>query len=1010
MSDDDDFMQDSDAEQYDFEYEDDDEPEGGDVDIENKYYNAKQLKADSPEEAIEEFLGVQAMEEEKGDWGFKGLKQAIKLEFALGRYDDAVKHYIELLTYVKSVVTRNYSEKSINNMLDYIEKTASDNTAFKCMEEFYSLTLDTFRQNNNERLALKTNLKLAKLFLDKKDYKQLSAKVREIHQACQKGDGTDDPAKGTYSLEAYALEIQMYAEMKNNKRLKAIYQKALTVRSAVPHPKVQGVIRECGGKMHMSEENWKDAQSDFFESFKNYDEAGSMQRIQVLKYLVLTTMLMKSTINPFDSQETKPYRNDPRISAMTDLVGAYQTNDIHRYSSILSDNQDLLADPFIAENIDEVSRNMRTQAVSKLIAPYTRFTLPFVARQIKIPVSEVQDILGVLIVEKKLKAKINQENGTVIVNGADSIDHVQRLRDWTSAIEGLFTTVLNDGEAYRVDDSQAPSEEELVVEELEGPKGSPFSKVKVAVTEPMIERDGEDLADSMSRQPSRTKRDAVIHLSLHLPRIDSHHSQQAATMVVPNPDEMEEFQKLSDQYQPDLRASATRALLPLTNLVTEYAQADPTYVAKTQALARTCEAYRRIIGDGQCTVFGYFEILLRSADHGLVIQEQIRIRSYNEMMKSVGLEVELLEIMFEHTFELFETIRHAIESGNLADSVILNALNDTNVSDSIVYHFKASCLERDRGEFTNQDTQTMTSAYMAANPDSFQPFLEMPLHEYRQLRIDPTNQEIDQIGLQALTTGVIAPGGIAVEVLYLDRSAGDQVTPHNFAPHIAALATVRLLYRPGHYDLIYQSGPIYRPRPTIVHAVSGIHTNWISTTQDDINHCTGLIFPNLYYVPDDEYYGHHDSNPPSTPSFLPQPQYSSPGYTPNAYPQPSSYPREDVRSHAFVPQPPPAQPQYPATSLPPPPLISPDPAIGIRGHSLSSGPTSPAGEPQIRFTQYMVNTDRRRHESIPLDPSTSASFAQNRNYYRNSNFEPECWSPDDEYNTSNNSFGSSNSR
>lgn len=53
-------------------------------------------------------------------------------------------------------------------------------------------------------------------------------------------------------------------------------------------------------------ERWTEAQSDFFESFRNYDEAGSLQRIQVLKYLVLTTMLMKSDINPFDSQEAKP--------------------------------------------------------------------------------------------------------------------------------------------------------------------------------------------------------------------------------------------------------------------------------------------------------------------------------------------------------------------------------------------------------------------------------------------------------------------------------------------------------------------------------------------------------------------------------------------------------------------------------------------------------------------------------------------------------------------------------
>ena len=373
-------------------------------------------------------------------------------------------------------MTRNYSEKSINNMLDYIEKTATDQTAYKCMEDFYSLTLDTFQATNNERLALKTNVKLAKLYLDKRDYNQLSSKVREIHLACQKEDGTDDPGKGTYSLEAYALEIQMYAEMKNNKRLKAIYQKALTVRSAVPHPKVQGVIRECGGKMHMSEENWKDAQSDFFESFKNYDEAGSIMRIQVLKYLVLTTMLMRSTINPFDSQETKPYRNDPRISAMTDLVDAYQRDDIHRYESILKENQDLLADQFIAENIDEVSRNMRTKAVLKLIAPYSRFTLRFVAKHIKIPTSEVQDILGVLIVDKKLKAHINQENGTVLVDGASNTEHLQRLRDWTAAMDSLFTAMLNDGEGYRVDDAQGGSLGGLVSSlPTGGDGGAPFA-------------------------------------------------------------------------------------------------------------------------------------------------------------------------------------------------------------------------------------------------------------------------------------------------------------------------------------------------------------------------------------------------------------------------------------------------------------------------------------------------------------------------------------------------------
>lgn len=209
--------------------------------------------------------------------------------------------------------------------------------------------------------------------------------------------------------------------------------------------------------MHMSEENWKEAQTDFFESFRNYDEAGSLQRIQVLKYLVLTTMLMKSDINPFESQETKPYKNDPRISAMTDLVDAYQQNDIHRYESILQNNKDVLADPFIAENIDEVTRSLRTSGVLKLIAPYTRFTLAFIAKRLKISVTEVQDIVSFLILDKKLEGKINQEKGTVEMDNRSDVNRTHALQEWTSAIGALSRTVLDEGDGFKTDDSQSLS-------------------------------------------------------------------------------------------------------------------------------------------------------------------------------------------------------------------------------------------------------------------------------------------------------------------------------------------------------------------------------------------------------------------------------------------------------------------------------------------------------------------------------------------------------------------------
>ena len=70
-----------------------------------------------------------------------------------------------------------------------------------------------------------------------------------------------------------------------------------------------------------------------------------------MKYLVLANMLTGSEVNPFDSQETKPYvilfscrrrlklafryKTDPQIKAMTDLVDAYQRREVHLAEKIL---------------------------------------------------------------------------------------------------------------------------------------------------------------------------------------------------------------------------------------------------------------------------------------------------------------------------------------------------------------------------------------------------------------------------------------------------------------------------------------------------------------------------------------------------------------------------------------------------------------------------------------------------------------------------------------------------
>lgn len=109
MSDDEDFMVDDAGmeEDYDFEYEDDDDQDAN-ADVENRYYNAKALKQDRPDEAIRELQAIVDSEAEKGEWGFKALKQQTKINFRRNKLPDALRTYKELLTYTKSAVTRNY--------------------------------------------------------------------------------------------------------------------------------------------------------------------------------------------------------------------------------------------------------------------------------------------------------------------------------------------------------------------------------------------------------------------------------------------------------------------------------------------------------------------------------------------------------------------------------------------------------------------------------------------------------------------------------------------------------------------------------------------------------------------------------------------------------------------------------------------------------------------------------------------------------------------------------------
>ncbi|KAI9163985.1 putative COP9 complex subunit 2 [Paramyrothecium foliicola] len=1139
MSDDEDFMQESDEEQYDFEYEEDDDDNADDVDIENKYYNAKQLKLSDPKDAIIEFLGIPALEEEKGEWGFKGLKQAIKLEFKLGQYDKAAEHFEELLTYVKSAVTRNYSEKSINNMLDYIEKGADGDAAVESMEKFYSLTLQSFQSTNNERLWLKTNIKLAKLLLDRKEYGAVGKKLKELHKACQREDGTDDSSKGTYLLEIYALEIQMFAEKKNNKQLKALYQKALKVKSAVPHPRIMGIIRECGGKMHMSEENWKEAQSDFFESFRNYDEAGSLQRIQVLKYLLLTTMLMKSNINPFDSQETKPYKTDPRISAMTELVDAYQRDEVHSYEQVLQKNQDILADPFIAENIDEVTRNMRTKGVLKLIAPYTRMKLSWIAKQLKISEPEVQDILGFLIVDGKIKGTINQQDGILEITSAADIERIETLKTLTGSINELFMSIFKEGDGHLADaaagddlsmDSQGlgagalsnvphkphyttpyaniPAKQFAL---LAFPTGLASSarpttnnKKERASSAPIVDlgflfapsgggaasglgcgsasSSALGLASSLAlsgRAPARTRHkpdprpEAAVGLGVAATTLASQRyasqpvsvcssssspssstsspstasvaaAAAGTTATYPrrtqaspqfSPSQKSPFgvdmasqqqpqhqqhdvaaqQEAARDYQPNLEGPLVGNKTPSHAITDEYAKADQVYVEKTIALPQTYSHYRPIQGDGNCgwraIGFSYYEKLIENGDQAQIEGEVARLRSLNQMLATVG-GYNYFEDWAEEAFQLLRDLASHVGNPAVAHMLLHQRWNDPDVAGGIIYYLRL-----------------LAATYLKANADTYSPFVsdENGIQGYCSHSVEILNREIEHLGIVALANILLKPVNFVLEIAYLDRSPGSEVNRYRFPEEannqdVSNLGPIiYLLYRPDHYDILYQStgSPINVPVQPVsmqVNRVSGFsHNIDIAGTQPSLGTFSSVDFSPLALIPGLIPTGADMSPPlasPTAPSPIGEPfasQQQGPWLMPYSDELSTQQPTPQQQPPVLA-----AAPSSSATSTAPLSPTTPmgsGPSrinttnIGTQGGMMQNmgnqGQTSvPAPGYQIRFSPVQLEYEESKsslpEQTFQVTTNTFKNSVWNRAHYGNPDFHPEEWIPDDD--------------
>ncbi|XP_065185030.1 ubiquitin thioesterase otubain-like [Sycon ciliatum] len=214
----------------------------------------------------------------------------------------------------------------------------------------------------------------------------------------------------------------------------------------------------------------------------------------------------------------------------------------------------------------------------------------------------------------------------------------------------------------------------------------------------------------------------------------------------------------------------------------DYSADDQVYQGKITSVVKDYKKMRRTRPDGNCFfrafAFGYCETLLTKAD------ECARVKVLVEERKQQAFALGFPEMTTEDFFDTFVSLLETIEGG-MSERELIEYINNDSYSDYIVVTLRI-----------------LASAELQANNDFFINFVQgfSNMTEYCKKEVEPMYLESDHLHITALTSSLKVP----VRVVYMDRGEGGEVNWHDFQEDAGA-PVIKLLYRPGHYDLLYDS-------------------------------------------------------------------------------------------------------------------------------------------------------------------------------------------------------------
>jgi ubiquitin thioesterase protein OTUB1 len=290
----------------------------------------------------------------------------------------------------------------------------------------------------------------------------------------------------------------------------------------------------------------------------------------------------------------------------------------------------------------------------------------------------------------------------------------------------------------------------------------------------------------------------------------------------------------------------TSQLLPISALLHQYSsdtnvtdehQQSAGFIQAAQFLSTKYTSLRRVRGDGNCYyrafLYSLCEHLLRNhnRNNGSSLKEFWRIKAtVVDSLKWVcqyGYDEMTIDMFYEELVELFDLIEETslLSANNNNNSSSVNNDDEANVDAAAAQHQLHIKLneENSTSDYCTWYLRVLTAAQMKSNPDRFLPFLladeihygnNMDIPSFCSREVEPMGKECGMVTVAALAECL----GVKVLIEYMDGrlSNGREVVNHVFGNCLddgdggsgnncldEDRICLTLLYRPGHYDILY---------------------------------------------------------------------------------------------------------------------------------------------------------------------------------------------------------------